>query len=460
MAGALGIDFGTEYTRLVEATEAGHLERVDSPQQQQNKTPSAIGFREVWLWGWSAAAYPEMVVWDLKELACEKCLSRVAVYAAGGREYAAGDIISEFFRRMRQEMADRQPHVASLPTALCVPYAFGMRHRHLMRMAAEDAGFPLVGLINEPEAAVFGYGLHEAVTECNRQTVLVFDTGALRSSVCLLEIAKIDPGFTIELLASRQAPGFREFIRHFLPGEKADPQADIKLATMSTTLVAALSEAVDESRDVTVETGEADVTISADEARSELEKWKVQIDRALDDVFEVAELHPRDVDVALPVGGGCSIQQVRQVLMHLPHVAEPPRGATHEGITARGTARYASFLADDDTEPPFISPEIPPVGFKLADGTFHPVLEANHAVGAEAFRVYTSPDGQTLAFQPMEGFARRAASNWALSKEEITVQLEDPDDPVRAHMKRIDDFEVQLTIDGTIEPLKLQLELN
>jgi len=119
------------------------------------------------------------------------------------------------------------------------------------------------------------------------------------------------------------------------------------------------------------------------------------------------------------------------------------------------------MLASDESQRFFESAEVPAVGFELADGSFHPVLQINHPEGAHDFRVYAPADADSdvLELRPREGFARAAEGNWLLSEEPMEVRLTAADALIRADVARRDTRQIEVSVLYGDERRRVQFDL-
>jgi molecular chaperone DnaK len=93
------------------------------------------------------------------------------------------DIITIFFNHLKELLDTRFPDTV-FNSVLTVPSNFNDNQRKLLMSIAENVGFKVLRLINEPTAAAFAYGLNN-MEECK---ILVVDIGGGTLDMTLLEI--------------------------------------------------------------------------------------------------------------------------------------------------------------------------------------------------------------------------------------------------------------------------------
>ena len=459
MPDALGIDFGTEFCRLAAIDPVGRIVLLASPQTQDRKTPCAIGFRDEWLWGWSAANQSADTVWDLKLTLSDETDGK-SLFTVRDRPYGGQDLIREFFRQLRQHMLEDQRGVAALPAVITVPYSLSLASRQLLRITLENAGFSIRGLINDAEAALLGYRVERQVNHGRCAKAVVFDVGATKTAISIMEVSWDDERLCTDLIAYEEGPGLRQVhtsLAHQI-GLACGPEK--RPAIMDPDFSCAFLQAAANGEDVAYEADGKSLQLAVTQVKTHIADWAVEADQALSNALSKAGLQARDIELAAPAGGGCEIPQIRKLLSHFSIVLEPPGGCTTEGVVARGAAKYAHILTVSSSDLEYRSAEVPAIGFELQDGRFHPVLGINHPDGGRDFRVYSSGDTQAevLRMQPQVGFARTAASNVRVG-EPIEIRLNPTDNLVKATIERKGDKTAELQLKYAGKPISREIQL-
>jgi molecular chaperone DnaK (HSP70) len=406
----LGIDLGTEWCRLATADEQGQLQMISSAQKQVQKTPVAVRHAGEWLWGWSALEMTEPAALDLKCLLACPDLGNLADGPADGPR-----LLGEFLRGLRLSLLEMFGRHRSNCIVLAVPYSFGLRERQVIRQCLADAGLHVDALINDAEAALLACEVEQYIERHERVKVLVMDVGAENTSLSLLEMGWVGDYLRPELIAfDNQTPGFRS-VHQALLGEMGWPSHQ---AVPPALLTQVLGPLLNQERDCTFELGGREWRVTHDQLRTALNNWNTAVATGLRRLWQSAQVAAGDIKIALATGGGAEIQRAHRPIATFPIVLEPPANASPESLVAWGASRYGLMLSGK-LPTCFQGPQIPAIGIALADGSFHPILEADHCDEDSDFRVYApANNGQNnVCLLPMQGFARRASSNWALLPE-------------------------------------------
>jgi actin-like ATPase involved in cell morphogenesis/Tfp pilus assembly protein PilZ len=189
----VGIDYGTTYSSIA-AVRGGEAYVVRHPAGHV-QVPSLVSYPEAGgvLVGWDARERlvmdPSHTVYSAKRLlgrqasdpAVVNHLAQAAYPSSAGPngqvlvELQTGaisipQVVAEVLRLLKRT-AERAFGVAVEEAVLTVPVHFEVVHRNALRKAAQLAGLRVVGLIEEPAAALLAYGLGQGRNE----TVAVYD---------------------------------------------------------------------------------------------------------------------------------------------------------------------------------------------------------------------------------------------------------------------------------------------
>lgn len=97
--------------------------------------------------------------------------------------YSAKDLTIMYLKWMLSwACQEKQPKVV-----ITIPAYFNNNQRETLQQSAEDAGFQVVKIINEPTAAALAYGYNDTQHQ-TKENVLVFDCGGGTTDLSLLEI--------------------------------------------------------------------------------------------------------------------------------------------------------------------------------------------------------------------------------------------------------------------------------
>jgi len=184
MTRAIGIDLGTYFSEVA-CLENGRA-RVVPNAEGQHSTPSVVAFTQggELVVGQAAkrqaAANPQKTVTSIKR----RMGSRYQVNI-NGRKYTPQEISSFILRKLK---ADTEDYLGEglHKAVITVPAYFNDRQRQATMEAGVLAGLDVIGIINEPTAAVLAYGLDRE----DAHTILVWDLGAGTFDVSILELGE------------------------------------------------------------------------------------------------------------------------------------------------------------------------------------------------------------------------------------------------------------------------------
>lgn len=174
----LGIDLGTTYSCMAFVSEDSDRAEVIPNFEGQPTTPSVVYFES-----------PTNIIvgQDAKQNArlSEKLVCSTVKRSMGnndfrfecwGNQYRADEVSAMILRKLAHAAADKfgVAQDAPLKVVITVPAYFGSQEREATRNAGRLAGLEVVGIIAEPVAAAFAYGLSRVKGE---QYVLVYDLG-------------------------------------------------------------------------------------------------------------------------------------------------------------------------------------------------------------------------------------------------------------------------------------------
>jgi len=444
MPGSLGIHFGNEFLRMAESADGGASKSVPSPQRQEYRTPCAVGVRDRSLWGWEALEAPNDLVCDLRKRLCDVAAEQADWSLTSVHQWAA-----QFFDQLGMSLAELPGPEGGTGVALTVPYTLGLRQRVWLRDAVEEAGLRNAALINDPEAAVLGYGLDRSLDRDRAIPVLVLDVGACDTVASVLELRVSDAGFTIDLLAyDREAEGVRSIQARVLAdaGFHLSPSLPPVFQLEWEQFEGALRQAAS-GQDYAFDTRQGPLTLRGESVAKAIAAWRDAAREGIRRALARAGLQRQDIRYAIPAGGGCGIPEVEQVIRGIPR-PKLAEGVGADEVCALGAARYAALRVRANGPPRFRSAEWPAIGLETRGGGFDPVLDINHSEGVPSCRVYVAGDAaaDTMYLIPRQGFARRAECNERLREEPIELGLPWAGCMVKAEAVRQPDCSITLTL--------------
>lgn len=336
---------------------------------------------------------------------------------------------------------------------ITVPAYFDVLQRRATRLAGEMAGLTVAGILNEPTAALLAYAAAygDEVVGPDWRTILVYDLGGGTFDISILEAQQLDGGYQvltlgvdgdtrlggddidmaivrwlegeIERTCGREVRPNDHHTRAVLRLEAE--RAKVRLSTEPIVMV--------RLRELDPESG-SPFEVDLELTRDQLEACAADVlTRARDitrhAVERVQGLSWDQIDQVILVGGQTLMPAVQRSVEALsgkkPRLLDWPQQAV-----ARGAGEYAHALAlgQEGFQDRILSHVIAlPLGIRLEDNTFKPVVEANKTVphlSDPPLSVTTTEDGQRrivveVLQQPRE--ARTADECVSLGKIEMEV---------------------------------------
>jgi actin-like ATPase involved in cell morphogenesis/Tfp pilus assembly protein PilZ len=208
IAGAVGIDFGTTYTRLAVHTDDGV--RLLSDAEGRTFFPSVVSYPEDGhtLVGWTArdrlALDPSRTIASPKRLLgrthdhpeVQGLLASAAfptergpggqiILKVGKQPLAVPQVCAGILRHACQ-IGERQLGARIRKVVLSMPVTFGPEQVTALKRAALLAGLELIGLIEEPVAGALTYGFGQGVNE----VVAVYDFGGGTFDCTIMDVSR------------------------------------------------------------------------------------------------------------------------------------------------------------------------------------------------------------------------------------------------------------------------------
>src|SRR6202046_5096239 len=195
----IGIDFGT--TRVVVASvDRGNFPLVnfETPDGQAvDWFPPIVAVRgNTRLYGWQAAAAIDDDSWTVLR-SLKRCLRNAGPQTelhAAGQTLPLRLLLSEMMAALRTQLLEHSNlHAKSgepLETVLGVPANANSNQRFLTEEAAQNAGFTVLGLMNEPSAAAIEFAHRNSAERKSRigSGLVVYDLGGGTFDVSLVTL--------------------------------------------------------------------------------------------------------------------------------------------------------------------------------------------------------------------------------------------------------------------------------
>lgn len=181
----VGIDLGTTYSAVAKVDGDG-VARVIKNAQGATTTPSVLCFLADGrvAFGEEAKEYqeegsPNVASFFKRSMGENSCLIESC-----GKEYTASDLSGIFLEKIIRD-AETTAGEKIDSAIITVPAYFGARERQATIAAGEKAGINVLGLLSEPSAAAFAYGL---TGDEEPKTALIYDLGGGTFDVTIARI--------------------------------------------------------------------------------------------------------------------------------------------------------------------------------------------------------------------------------------------------------------------------------
>ncbi len=409
---AVGIDLGTTYSAVAWVNDHGVPEVLPNAEGDR-VTPSVVLLEDdaeiVGAYAQQAAAvYPDRVVEFVKRHMGEPDY-RVRV---GAREHSAEELSSYILAKLKHDAEIRLGRPVDR-AVITVPAYFNDRERRATLRAGELAGLEVLGLVNEPTAAAFGYGLKRAG---DRARVLVFDLGGGTFDVTVvdmegrdIQVVATDGDSALggkdwdDVLMAHVASAFRD--KHGVdPMDDAVARQDLRARCVSAKMSLSRRPKVNIILDYAGHP--LRVAVERETFEQLASELLARVERLVRAVLAAANTTPDGIDTVLLAGGSTRMPMVRDLLERV--FGKPPSTDVNpDEAIALGAALSAALEAATRAG------EAAPVDLRTHDVTSHslgmavldegmvrnvPIIQRNTRIPAERVRedVVTAFDGQTV----------------------------------------------------------------
>lgn len=385
---AVGIDLGTTYSSLAIVNGQGTPEIVPNAENER-LTPSAVLFDDdAIIVGQVArdanATSPDQVVLFVKR----QMYSPYWHFPHGGRRYSATDISAIILRKLKQD-AEKSLNRSLVSAVITVPAYFEDEGRRATITAGEQAGFKVLGLLNEPTAAAIAFGVDRST---HPEIVMVYDLGGGTFDVTIMRVE----GKDIRIIGTDgdRLLGGKDFddaimgfaVKAFQAEHKLDPKADPTLDPIVAGELRVQAEKAKRElskRNKTLfnfraqgKTSRIEITR---EKFEELIKPKLETTLTLvRSTLQAAALQPQDIDRVLLIGGSSRIPAVARILEHF-FGKEPDSSVNPDEAVAWGAALMAAHKLAE------VAPEEVPERIIEKVGGLQITDVTSHSIGIEAF---------------------------------------------------------------------------
>ncbi|QGU95972.1 Hsp70 family protein [Clostridium bovifaecis] len=433
----IGIDLGTTFSAVARWT--GEDADVYSPKGERTmqsvvfydeKTDKFIFGRTAFM---SGMLKPENLCIGVKRLMDNKD----AKVTLGGKEYSPIDISSMILKSLYSNVKGMFPEGVydASGAVVTVPYYFKAHQCENTAEAAKKAGLNLVGILQEPIAAAFAYGLHHSSKDTVRnENILVFDLGGGTFDITLFKIVEDRENIKFEVLAiggDDRLGGLdfdNSFMKYILDKEGIDLD-ECDNERMKKIGLQKLMDSVTKSKEALSSTdsvfmGVPDVIpgvhIDNEYTREDFEEsisnYLEEIKAILKSTLNAANIDPKDIDKVLKVGGSSKIPAMDMIIEEVVG-----RGKTYSDIdpslcVAQGAAIYGAYLTNNlaiDKKITIETTTAHALGVEDSNGSMVVLIHQNQKTPARKTLTFTTDEDNSteIDVEVYQGASRIAKQN-------------------------------------------------
>ncbi len=206
--GILGVDYGGSSCCLSQWQGGGHpLDTIKFPKFNNRRFPSAISY---------LPQYNEWVIGDLAEGCMEKYpktsfinlkrhIGENITMMTQDEEATSEDILRHFFEILKKLITELPPPRTMQSLVISVPYCFYEYQRASVIKCAREAGLPVLGLINDPEAILLSYCFEDRI-EKYEENIMVIDIGEVKLDIAIFEVRQKKNYIVINCINTEGSP--------------------------------------------------------------------------------------------------------------------------------------------------------------------------------------------------------------------------------------------------------------
>lgn len=355
----LGIDLGTTFSA------GAYMDHKGEPQIASNNdgsklTPSVVFFdpdsnHEIIVGKAAkdnAILYPENVVMDVKNYMGKNKIMK----EYDGKKYTP-EMISSFV--IRKVVQDSEEYLGQKidGVVITVPAYFTDARRKATEDAAAIAGYPLLGMINEPTAAALCYQRKQKITNEN---IMIYDLGGGTFDVTILHI---DDNEHMEVLSTdglSNAGGrffdqcIIDYVRDYIEREhdvdiEDEEYIDILQDLYKDAEAAKIELSSRKTTNIIVKAGKIreKIEISREQFEKMISKVYRRTELKMEEALKSAGLEKKEIDKVLLVGGSSRIPYIAEKVEHFIG-REPSKDINPNEAVALGAAIYSELSGNKD----------------------------------------------------------------------------------------------------------------
>lgn len=433
----IGIDLGTTYSSV--ARWSGQGADVYSPKGER-ALRSVVYYDEKnnkYLFGnaafMSGILNPDNVIIGVKRLMDDNS-NKIKL---GTKIHTPIEISSMILRNIYESIQAMFPKGVynSSGVVVTVPYYFKAHQLQNTTEAAKMAGLNLIGVLQEPIAAAFAYGLHHSYKDIVRdENILVFDLGGGTFDLTILNI-KEDSNtlyFNVVGIGGDDRLGGLDFDNAFMKAiikkEKINFNS-VKQEKLKKIGKQKLLDAVIKSKEIlsSIESTyiavpdvipgyHIDVEYTRKDFEDAISEYLLKIRRIIRETMSNARISAKDIDKVIKVGGSSKIAIIDEIIN-----SECGEGKIYSDIDpslciAQGAAIYAAYLSNNlqfDKKIFIETVTAHPLGVEDSEGGFIILIDQNVKTPAKETLVFTTDeDYQTdIDVKVYQGTSSIAANN-------------------------------------------------
>ena len=400
MMNIIGIDFGTSTNYVArwdsnrnrpvslpifsaergESGDSDICENVIFYESETNQVLGRIALERGFL-------YPEKMVCGIKRK-LQRGDKNIPVL---GKRMTSEEVARDIFRVIRTKVENSLGGTPVDSAVISVPYAFMHHERQRIRYAAERAGLSVIGLIEEPVAAILACGFEPSTEEEN---VLIFDIGGGTLDITVFKYTSQHEETRVEVLNTegRSNLGGTDIddyimdemlmpILKYKPIDILEPAGRTKEQHKLRMWAKEIKEGLTTTRSFETErydlynNSHLECEPTVEELNNILGNFVAKIKLTLDDALEDSELEVNQIDRIIMVGGTSRIPLIKKFLNDYfgkePVTARDPLRAIGNGAVI-----YCADLCNVDTKFTLVKKLSQSVGLKIND-RFTELLKKN-----------------------------------------------------------------------------------
>lgn len=433
----IGIDLGTTYSAVARWT--GEDAEIYSPKGERT-IQSVVYYDErsdKFIFGRTASMSgilkPENVCKGIKRMMDNKD-TKVTL---GNKQFSPVDISAMILENMYNNIKSMFPEGVYNATGavVTVPYYFKLHQCENTSQAAKKAGLNLLGIIQEPIAAAFAYGLHHSNKNTIRdENILVFDLGGGTFDITIFNLKEDDKNINFEVLGigGDDRLGGLDFDNAFFdyivenegidfntcPSEKMKNVGKQKLMAEVIKAKEALSST--DTVYICVPDIVPGVHIDNEYTREDFEnsisKYIDKVKNILNNTIVASDITADKIDKVIKVGGSSKIPVFNNIINDVVGNNKIYSDVDPSTSIAQGAAIYAAYLTnnlDIDKKINIQSTTAHSLGVEDAEGNMVVLINSNQKTPARKVLTFTTDEDNVteLDVEVYQGDSRIAKNN-------------------------------------------------